>query len=274
MEVQKNIYKGGRTLLDRFLVFIGKLFLKLRYRIIVKGMEEIYKKGKEKIIFLPNHMALVDPIIISCVLHKYFAPRTIADANNIAHPLLNWVSRRLGARPIPDMTISGPSAKNELRKVMEETIEGMKKGENLLLYPAGRIKRQRREIIGAASATDEIIKGVPGIRVVLIRQNGLWGSSFSWGIGRKPVFFEALGKGLKCLLMNLIFFMPRRVLEIEAVEPKDFPFEADRLTINSYLENFYNAKNDPNTYVPYLLWEKEKTHVVPAFRTRSPSLTI
>lgn len=131
------------------------------------------------------------------------------------------------------------------------------------MYPAGRLKRQWEEKIGATSATEEIAKAVPGLRVVLMRQNGLWGSSFSWALGKKPSLFGALLQGIKCLFLNFFFFMPKRVVEIEFLEPDDFPMNQDKLTINAYLEKFYNTNNAHNTYVPYLFWEKGKTRVVP-----------
>ncbi len=263
MKKTKEIYKGGKTLLDRFVIFLVKLLLRLRYRIVVKGVRKILDRGTQKILFLPNHVGLVDPLIIFSTLHKDFVPRTIADANNVGYFLIDYLAKRVGARTIPDMTISGPEAKEELKQVISETIEGMKQGENLLMYPAGRLKRQWEEKIGATSATEEIVKAVPGLRVVLMRQNGLWGSSFSWGLGKKPNLFKALIEGVKCLFLNLLFFMPKRVIEIEFVEPEDFPVDKDKITINTYLEKFYNENNAPNTYVPYLFWEKGKTRVVP-----------
>ena len=261
---KKSIYKGGRTFIDNCIIFLAKLLLKLRYRIKIKGLEKIKRKGVQKILFLPNHVALIDPVILRAILHKYFNPRTIADKYNVANPIFNWITKRLGGRTIPDMTIDGVGAQEELNKVMQETIDGMNNGENLLLYPGGRLKRQKKEVLGATSATKELVDKVENIRVVLIRHNGLWGSIFSWGAtGNKPHLLKSLKKALKYLFLNLFFFLPRRNVEIEFFEPQDIPVDQDKLTLNKYIENFYNANNLGNLYVPYLFWKGEKAHHVP-----------
>jgi acyl-CoA synthetase (AMP-forming)/AMP-acid ligase II/acyl carrier protein len=137
------------------------------------------------------------------------------------------------------------------------------------MYPAGRLKRQTREDIGGASGVETIVKSVPGVRVVLVRHNGLWGSSFSLGYtGRMPAIGAALAHGVKALLQNGIFFMPRRTVTIEFAEPSDFPRDGPRRAINQYLEVFYNDHPAPNTLVPYKFWEGHAPRVVPdpAFR--------
>lgn len=250
-------------LLDRIIIFFGTCLLKLRYKIVIKGMDKILEKGNKGILFLPNHIALLDPAFIVVVLYKKFQPHAIADFNNVNIPIIRDIARRLGTKTIPDMTISGLEAQNEIKAVLNESIEDLKNGKNILLYPAGRIKKQYKEIIGATSGVEDILKKVPGVRVVLVRQNGLWGSIFSWSYGTRPSVVNGLVKGLKILLGNLIFFAPRRELRFEFVEPEDFPYNSDKMTINHYLENFYNADNQPNTYVPFYFWKREKIKVVP-----------
>ena len=193
-------------LLDRIIIFFGTCLLKLRYKIVIKGMDKILEKGNKGILFLPNHIALLDPAFIVVVLYKKFQPHAIADFNNVNIPIIRDIARRLGTRTIPDMTISGLEAQNEIKAVLNESIEDLKNGKNILLYPAGRIKKQYKEIIGATSGVEDILKKVPGVRVVLVRQNGLWGSIFSWSYGTRPSVVNGLVKGLKILLGNLIFF--------------------------------------------------------------------
>lgn len=203
----KNPYKAGKTLLKSLLVFFGKLLLSLRYKIKIKGMENIYQKGNKKIIFLPNHIALNDPIILCGYLYKYFQPRTIADEFNISNPIFNWISNKFGVRAIPDVTTSGVSAKEKVKEVFEETIEGLNQGENLLIYPSGRLKRQHEEVIGATTGAANIIHSVEGIRVVLIRHNGLWGSSLTWAYGKRPDLLKVMLSGIKKILLNLFFLL-------------------------------------------------------------------
>ena len=97
------------------------------------------------------------------------------------------------------------------------------------------------------------MKAVPDARIVLIRHNGLWGSSFSIGFnGQMPAMGAAMARAVKCLLLNGIFFMPKRRVTIDVVEPDDFPRTGTRSEINRYLERFYNVDAAPNTYVPYV----------------------
>lgn len=118
------------------------------------------------------------------------------------------------------------------------------------------------EEIRAASAVKLILEQVPDVRVVLVRQNGLWGSSFSWASGKNPDVMFNLKQGLKYLFLNGLFFMPRRPVQIEFVEPKNFPRTADRITMNRFLEDFYNADASRNTYVPYFFYEKSEIDIM------------
>jgi long-chain-fatty-acid--[acyl-carrier-protein] ligase len=143
-----------------------------------------------------------------------------------------------------------------MREAVEGIAEDLRQGENVLLYPAGRLKRGYLEDIGSASGTETLVKGVPDVRIVLVRHTGLWGSGFSLAFaGRMPDFGPAAARGLKGLLASGIFFMPRRKVTIEFVEPTDFPRTGTRHEINRYLERFYNDGAPRNTYVPYSIWE-------------------
>jgi hypothetical protein len=57
--------------------------------------------------------------------------------------------------------------------------------------------------------------------------------------------------------------MPRRAVAVEFVEPADFPRHAERLVINRFLEDFYNANARPGTYVAYAFWEKGGVRELP-----------
>ena len=82
---------------------------------------------------------------------------------------------------------AAPQARDRTRAALQDIADGLKAGENILLYPAGRLKRQYLEDIGSASGVETLVKAVPDARVVLVRHNGLWGSSFSLGFnGEMP----------------------------------------------------------------------------------------
>jgi long-chain-fatty-acid--[acyl-carrier-protein] ligase len=65
------------------------------------------------------------------------------------------------------------------------------------------------------------------------------------------------------MLGSGLFFMPKRAVRVELVEPDDLPRQADRLAFNEYLDRFYNQAAPPALYVPYSLWEKGGAHELP-----------
>ncbi|MGA2679222.1 MAG: AMP-binding protein [Sedimentisphaerales bacterium] len=250
-------------LIDDGMILISRFLLWLRYRIRLVGLDAIEAKGKAGIVFLPNHPALMDPIILYTYLQKRFSPHGFGDVDQVKRPLIGFFAHRWGVRTVPSIEKYGPSAMTEIEKVLDETINGLKQGENLLLWPAGRVCRSYKESLGANSSVERILKSCPDVRIVLVRTRGFWGSSFSRASGKEPFVTPVMLKGILQLLASFIFFAPRREITIEFYEPPDFPRNADRNTFNRFIEDFYNADALPNTYVPYTLWEKGGVRVVP-----------
>jgi acyl-[acyl-carrier-protein]-phospholipid O-acyltransferase/long-chain-fatty-acid--[acyl-carrier-protein] ligase len=254
-------------MLDFLLRTITKWLLSLRYNVSISSLEAVAAKGKKGILFLPNHPALIDPIILSAYLRTPFTPRAIADKDQVDRFLIRWLARCTGVRILPSMTKYGSIVRSEVEKVLDESIKGLKRGENLLLWPGGRANRSYLEDLGGNSAVERILQSCPDVRVVLVRIRGLWGSLFSWASGRKPEVAKTLRKGFLSLLVSGIFFAPRRSVTIEFYEPTDLPRPrrfasqseaagADRNTLNRFLEAYYNTDAQHNTYVPYTIWEK------------------
>jgi acyl-CoA synthetase (AMP-forming)/AMP-acid ligase II/1-acyl-sn-glycerol-3-phosphate acyltransferase len=231
--------------------------LRLRYRIHVTGLREIKKsrrKDRRPILFLPNHQALIDPVIIMSLLHGSFAPRPLADEQQTSHPLFRWLMVQLRAIRIPDLSTKGQQAREQVFAGIEEVIAALKRGDSVLLYPSGRISRGNLEVIGGNSGAANIVHAVPEARIVLVRLRGLWGSRFSRARGL-PSLLGDLGKLMLAVLANCIFFMPRRRVELEFTEADDFPRRADKTALNRYLEDFYNRKPDRHSEVPLFWWQ-------------------
>ena len=250
-------------MIDFIVKTIAKFLFWLRYDIRLKDLDSIAAKGKTGIVFLPNHPALIDPVILYAYLHGTFAPHGIGDQDQVNRFFIRFFARRWGVRTVPSIATYGPAARAEVEKVLDQTIEGLKQGENLLLWPAGRIYRSYKESLGTNSSVERILQNCPNVRIVLVRTRGLWGSGFSWASGHNPLVVPVLLKGLFSLLASGIFFAPRRKITIEFCEPTDLPRNADRNTFNRFLEDFYNKDALPNTYVPYSIWEKGGTRTVP-----------
>ena len=90
-------------MLNFVLATITKWLLSLRYNISISGIEAVAAKGTGGILFLPNHPALIDPIILCAHLHAKFTPRAIGDQDQVDRPVIRWLARRTGVRIIPGM---------------------------------------------------------------------------------------------------------------------------------------------------------------------------
>jgi len=84
-----------------------RFLLGLRYRVEVRGLEEVRARGTRKILFLPNHPALIDPLIVLAALHKDFRPRPLANAARTDLPVIGWLARKVGTVLIPDLSAPG-----------------------------------------------------------------------------------------------------------------------------------------------------------------------
>ncbi len=249
-------------MIKKFWICVTRVLLWLRYRVRLKGLDEIQARGRRGILFLPNHPALIDPIIMVSRLAGPLNIHTLGDRNQIDRFLVRNVAGLFNVIPIDDASTQ-EAAPHAIRKVIDSCVDVLRRNENLLMYPAGNVLRTMYEEIGANSGVETILSRLPDIRVVLVRTTGLWGSGFSWAGGTEPDVAKMVAKGFWKMLANGLFFSPRREVTIEFVEPDDLPRTADRNTINRYLENFYNETAKPNTYVPYTIWESGHVRQLP-----------
>jgi len=245
-------------------LFILRTLLRLRYRFDVKGLEIIDQNHPSGMLFLPNHPALIDPLLVNVVLQQRFAVRPLVDEGQAEHPLTRFFLNKVRALLIPDLSQqSNQQGRNEVATALTAMEESLRQGDALLVYPAGRIYRSVNEVVSGSSAVDRLVKAVPDARVVLVRTSGLWGSRFSRAHGDKPHLFKTLLQLLPVLLVNGLFFMPKRSVTLEFVEDDTFPRQAERREINGYLEQFYNAVAQPAFTVPDYFWQGEVTKTLP-----------
>ncbi len=261
----------GRMVWKLFFSFI-RLCLKFRYRIEVRGLEEMKAKvppGKKGILFLPNHPAHIDPVILFALLWNEYRMRPLVVEFMYRMPMLRPIMKAVKALPIPNFDTSVNQLKvKKAERSIQAIADGLKDKESFVLYPAGRLKSTAKEVIGGASSTHALIQECPDIDVVLVRMSGLWGSQFSRAIlGRSPGMVDNAIRSFKNLVRNLFFFIPRRkvVIEFEA-NPKDFPWKGTRVELNRYLEQWYDQyldpkgvrhANEPLYLVSYAFWRKD-----------------
>ncbi len=139
-------------------------------------------------------------------------------------------------------------------------IDGLRNGDNYILWPSGRIQHAGIERLGGARALADILQAVPQASVVLVRTRGLWGSMFSYAqTGEHPNLIGRYAAGLGYLMSNLLVFMPRRPVSItiERIERSRLP-ELRREKLNPWFEAWYNtggSSRDADLLpLPFRLW--------------------
>jgi long-chain-fatty-acid--[acyl-carrier-protein] ligase len=247
--------KGSIMLLLRYLFWaICRCIQHLRYSVSVHGMEQI-RGLQPPVLILPNHPAYVDPALVLLALWPQLKPRPMVFEMMFRNRLLWPFTKLLNALRIPDLdSMASAKARQEAQTTVNTVIEGLKKGENFIFWPSGRIQRGNVEVIGGARAVTDVLQAVPQATVVLVRTTGLWGSMFSYAMtGKQPELTKLLFSGIGLLLANLLFFMPRRRVEItiEKLDRSRLP-ELQREKINPWFENWYNTGGQSvPIYVPY-----------------------
>ncbi len=248
----------------KIIVFIMRTLLRLRYRITVKGLDRIKPSDPSQgILFLPNHPALIDPLIMYVTLYNRFRPRPLADERQVDLPVVRQAMGMVRCVTMPDIATRGRHSRDAVVAAMAEITTSLQHGDNVLLYPAGRIYRRRYESIRGNGGVAAILKQAPDIRVVLVRTTGLWGSSFSKASGRTPTLLVDISKHFFYFLVNCFFFTPKRQVVIEFEEPADIPHSGDRLALNRYLEDFYNSKAPAHSFVPHFWWQGRGARILP-----------
>jgi long-chain-fatty-acid--[acyl-carrier-protein] ligase len=245
---------------------LARVVLSLRYRIRVHGLDKV-RGLPGPLLVLPNHPGYIDPPIVLTALWPALRPRPMVFEGNFTwflYPLM----KLLNAVRVPDLDQASAKARDRARQAVAGVIEGLQRGENLILWPAGRVERAGIEVLGGARATADILEAVPQARVVLVRTRGIWGSSFTFAqTGKAPSLGRRLLAGIGWLLANLTVLMPRRPVDltVEVVDRAAMP-EPRREVLNPWLEAWYNPDGpETPTYVPYHFLFGRRSYEFPKF---------
>ncbi len=240
--------------------------LRLRYRIKVEGLEKIESLNSHRpgVLFLPNHPAEVDPIILMTLLAPSFYPRSLIVEHFYYLKGFQKILDFVRVVPIPTMAEKANRWKErEVAKILDKIQQELLAGEHYIIYPSGKLKRSASESIGGASFAHNLLQKNPEIPVVLVRTTGLWGSSFSAAqTGTSPRFQSVLKHAVKVIAKNLIFFAPKREVLVQFEMASDLPLESSRLEFNRTLEGWYNQYpfpgEEPLSLVPYSRWNLDE----------------
>lgn len=236
---------------------ITRGILKLRYAIETKGLKDIASRGTESTLFLFNHPAFIDPVIVTSTVNKYMNVRPLMDAGQTKGPIgpiVGGLAKQVRTILLPE---AGQGIRSEvnIKKTLDDIVEALINKDNILLYPAGQLARGPIDDLSSKEAASYIIQSYKArtgkdLRVVVGRTTGLWGSTFGRGFDGTNNVLRAVSRGLFWTLANGLFFTPKREVKLEFSEPTDLP-RTDRDSLNAYLDSVLNSSEHPNIRVPY-----------------------
>jgi long-chain-fatty-acid--[acyl-carrier-protein] ligase len=224
-------------------------FVSKRYEINIKGNNVLEGGGPR--LYLPNHQAEIDPVIIMTIIGKHHVASPMISATYYNLPILKSFLKRLGAVSVSDLD-QGVRDVSVMDTIRDGAIKAFAEGKSILLYPAGQLSNQGYEkIFNKQSAYSLVQDSTDELKIIAVRINGLWGSMWSraW-IGISPPFISTLLKSVFLFFTNLIFFIPKRKVEVEFIDitkdAKENSKSLSRREFNQYLEELYNVKGEEN----------------------------
>jgi long-chain-fatty-acid--[acyl-carrier-protein] ligase len=194
-----------KKMFSSIVVFVIRTVVSLRYRVEIKGLEDVQRQLKGQkggILFLPNHPAEMDPIILMSRLWWVYQPRPLVVEHFYRLPGVAFFMRLARALPLPTMDFFANQWKaRQVEKAFKKVASELAAGENFLIYPSGRLKHTGLEVLGGASFVHQLLQHSPEAKIVLIRTTGLWGSRFSRALtGSSPALWKVVLEGFKILL--------------------------------------------------------------------------
>jgi long-chain-fatty-acid--[acyl-carrier-protein] ligase len=250
----------------RWLLWVLSVLVRsLRYRVRVHGLRELHGL-KGPTLILPNHPGYIDPPILLTVLWPALRPRPMLYEGHFRHILLRPLVPLLQGLRVPDLDQPSDEARARIQQAVEGVIQGLRQGHNYILWPTGHVQHDGVERLDSARAASDILQAIPDVNVVLVRTRGLWGSRFTYArTGKSPDIMGELKRGALLLLANLLFFTPRRRIDItvELADHRKLP-DFRRETLNPWLEAWYNAPGpEKPTFVPYHFLFGPRTYTFP-----------
>lgn len=246
-----------------FMRYIGRALVWLRYRVEVTGREQL-RNLSGPVLVLPNHPGYIDPVLVMTQLggEIVLRPLVVSFMYRPLLPLMKFVH----ALEVPDLVKHSHDAREQTQPLIERVVRGLDRGDNFLIYPAGKIERRGLEQIGSTRAVSDILAQRPDTTLVLVRTVGVWGSMSTFApTGKEPSLGENFVRALGVLAANLIFFAPRRHIRmtIEVVDPKALP-GLNREKLNPHIEAWYNRElSSEPTFVPYHFLFGPRTYEFP-----------
>ena len=234
-----------------------RLFLRIRYRVDITWLELM--DWDESKLILPSHVALMDPVILSAFLwkKKWLSPVVTEDYYKI--PVLKWIFNWIWAIPVPDLTWD--KAKTlDTDLITWNITKALERGRNILLYPQWALARQWfQSIVGKKTAFYADQQLPKNSKILTVNIRWLWWSRSSWAwTWKAPNLALFTLKGLLFTIFDLIFFVPKRKVEIEIKDSTQLLQKISKKWVDAFnqeLEKIYNAKwEEKLNYLTGLFW--------------------
>ncbi|MBI2108692.1 MAG: AMP-binding protein [Parcubacteria group bacterium] len=231
-----------RLVFVRFLLFIVRLLLPLHYRIRIKNIEAVknFKGG----LIMPDHVALIDPVILMSHVWRYTKARPVAYTGQFVQH--QHVMKLIRALPM-DSTSDGASAWKvwKINKQKKAVQEALASGENILIYPSGQLRVGEFESLGGKTATFELMKQNPNAPILLVRIRGLRESLLS-RFFTDGVQVPSSKHMLALIKKNWWKLLTRRVeVSLECERFDTAPSFRNARECNEWLEKWYHQTPDP-----------------------------
>src|SRR5207248_287077 len=92
-------------------------------------------------LILPNHPGYIDPILLLATLWPALHPRPMVFVSDRPSLTFSLLLKLLNAIAVPDLARASARARARAEKALADTVAALQQGDNVLLYPAGRVYR-------------------------------------------------------------------------------------------------------------------------------------
>lgn len=162
----------GRWIRHLFFILV-RTYYALFYNVGVSGKELLQKQPGTLI--LATHVSRHDGPLISAMLYATARVRPTVHWDEYHHPA-QWFPMYVASAIPMSSPKSWPEEKRAARKAFTLDViqKVMTNGNAILLFPAGRVRRQPEEIVAPyLSGVHEILRAAPDTPVMLLRTSGL-----------------------------------------------------------------------------------------------------
>ncbi|MGO9108738.1 MAG: lysophospholipid acyltransferase family protein, partial [Thermoguttaceae bacterium] len=132
-----------------------RFLTRFRYRVRVEGLEKL-RDLRGPTLVMPNHPGLIDPPLVLSHVRIPGGMRPIVTTSMYRRPLLYPLMRLVNAVEVPELAEQSRGARQQTLTMIDTVAEGLNRGENFLIYPAGRTERRGVEEIGATRAVADL----------------------------------------------------------------------------------------------------------------------